>query len=122
MDRAALTSLLDEVRTGALPPDEAARRLAGVLPGTGGSEAPGAPGEGPLAWRIDHHRALRCGAPEVVLGSGKTPAALVEIAREVLARSERLLVTRVDAERAARLCAAFPAAVHHEAARAVTVH
>ena len=120
MDRAALTSLLAAVRAGAIPPDEAAERLAGVLPGTPG--APGAEAAPGSSWRIDHHRALRCGAPEVVLGSGKTPEALVAIAHEVLSRSERLLVTRVDEQRAARLLDAVPGAVHHEAARAVTVH
>ena len=119
MDRAALESLLADVRAGALPPDEAAERLAGVLPGVPGGT--GGEGREPAAWRIDHHRALRCGASEVVLGATKSPDALVAIAHEVLSRSDRLLVTRVDAERAARLLAAFPDGVHHVAARAVTV-
>jgi NCAIR mutase (PurE)-related protein len=120
MDRAALDRLLDDVRVGRVRPDDAADRLAGVLPGAPGAEGDPASAAAP-AWCIDHHRALRCGAAEVVLGSAKTPEHLVAIAHEVLRRSERLLVTRVDEERAARLCAALPDAVHHEAARAVTV-
>jgi pyridinium-3,5-biscarboxylic acid mononucleotide synthase len=123
MDRAALDRLLDDVRGGRVRPDDAADRLSAVLPGApgAGSDAADGAADGSPAWRIDHHRALRCGAAEVVLGSAKTPEHLVAIAHEVLRRSDRLLVTRVDAERAERLCAAIPDAVHHEAARAVTV-
>jgi NCAIR mutase (PurE)-related protein len=125
MDRAALESLLADVRAGSLPPGEAAERLAGVVPGVrgagGAGETGGAGDPEHTAWRIDHHRAIRCGAAEVVLGSAKTPDALVAIAREILSRSDALLVTRVDEERAARLLAAFPDAVHHAEARAVTV-
>lgn len=115
MDRTQLQRLLSDVRAGAVAPGEAAERIAGVLPG-----GDGAPGE-TAAFRIDHHRALRCGAPEVVLGSGKTPDDLVRIASEVLSRAARLLVTRVDGQRAERLLAALPDAVFHERARCVTV-
>ncbi|MFM8979947.1 MAG: nickel pincer cofactor biosynthesis protein LarB [Planctomycetia bacterium] len=118
MDRSALLRLLDEVRAGSLPQEAAAERIAAVLPGA----APAAAAhDAAQAFRIDHHRALRCGAPEVVLGSGKAPADLARIAHEVLARAPRLLVTRVDAERVAALQAALPDAVHHERARCVTV-
>ena len=81
---------------------------------------PGADG-GPAVAHVDHHRALRCGFPEVVYGPGKTPDDLVRIAREILSRSERLLVTRVEGEPLARLLAAVPDAVHHARARAVSV-
>src|SRR5262245_43238607 len=99
MDRAALDRLLDDVRGGRVRPDDAADRLAAVLPGAPGAEsAASADGvAGTPAWRIDHHRALRCGAAEAVLGSAKAPDQLVAIAHEVLRRSDRLLVTRVDA-------------------------
>jgi NCAIR mutase (PurE)-related protein len=70
---------------------------------------------------VDHHRPLRGGVPEVVLGSAKTPADLVDIARAILEQGERLLVTRVDEQRLDALADAFPDAVHHERARAVTV-
>ncbi len=115
MDRDHLDDLLQKVRDGTVDVAEAARAIAGILPQAG------APGSAARPWTIDHHRGVRCGFPEVVYGEAKTPDDLVSIAAEVLRRSETLLVTRVDAERAARLLAAFPDARHHERARAVVV-
>ncbi|RMG16530.1 MAG: nickel pincer cofactor biosynthesis protein LarB [Planctomycetota bacterium] len=68
---------------------------------------------------VDHHRELRCGAPEVVYGEGKTPAQLAEIARAIVERGTTLLVTRVDAERAQAVLAAVPDAEHDPLARTV---
>jgi NCAIR mutase (PurE)-related protein len=116
VNREDVLQLLEEVRRGGVPVADAAERLAGVLPGTRSD----AHGVAPVA-HIDHHRALRCGFPEVVLGESKTPADLVAIAREVLERSPTLLVTRVDEERVRALRDALPDAVHHERARAVSV-
>src|SRR4029453_18557011 len=44
--------------------------------------------------RVDHHRALRQGFPEVVLGLGKTPAQIAGIATEIVRRGSTLMVTR----------------------------
>src|SRR2546422_3591910 len=44
--------------------------------------------------RVDHHRAVRQGFPEVVLGLGKTPAQIAAIATEIVRRGSTLLVTR----------------------------
>src|SRR5207248_2207709 len=44
--------------------------------------------------RVDHHRALRQGFPEVVLGLGKTPAQIAGIAAEIVKRGSTLLITR----------------------------
>jgi len=118
MDRPALEQLLESVRAGDVDVAQAASRLAAVLPGTLGDV--GAVAGGPVA-RVDHHRALRCGFPEVVFGAGKDAADLVAIAHEVLRSSDVLLVTRVDGAKAARLVAEVEGAVHHERARAVTV-
>jgi NCAIR mutase (PurE)-related protein len=71
--------------------------------------------------RVDHHRALRCGFPEVVFGQGKTPAQVVRIAGAILARSGRLLVTRCAPGAADALVRAFPDARREDAARCVTV-
>jgi pyridinium-3,5-biscarboxylic acid mononucleotide synthase len=46
--------------------------------------------------RVDHHRAVRHGFPEVVLGLGKTPAQIGSIAAEIVGRGSTLLVTRAD--------------------------
>jgi pyridinium-3,5-biscarboxylic acid mononucleotide synthase len=50
--------------------------------------------------RVDHHRALRLGAPEVVLGESKTPGQIAGIVRELAAASDNVLVTRVGASKA----------------------
>jgi NCAIR mutase (PurE)-related protein len=47
--------------------------------------------------KIDHHRELRHGMPEVVLGKGKTPEQVLIIARRLLAVSQNVLITRADA-------------------------
>lgn len=70
---------------------------------------------------IDHHRELRQGLPEVVFGEGKSPEQLVIIAQALLASSQNVLVTRVDATRAAALSAAVPEAVYHPVARTVRI-
>ena len=56
---------------------------------------------------LDHDRARRCGAPEVVFGQGKTPAQGVAIARRLLARHGRVFVTRAAPELQQALGAAF---------------
>jgi pyridinium-3,5-biscarboxylic acid mononucleotide synthase len=116
VDRTRLLALLDAVRRGDTDVATAAERLAGFAPSAATHGADGTP-----VAVVDHHRALRCGFPEVVYAPGKTPDDLVRIATEILKRSDRLLVTRVDGEALARLLAAVPDAVHHARARAVTV-
>src|ERR1700704_1289510 len=46
--------------------------------------------------RVDHHRSIRQGFPEVVLGLGKTPAQIAAIAAEIVDRGSTLLVTRAS--------------------------
>ena len=58
--------------------------------------------------KVDHHRALRLGVPEVVFGPGKTPEQIVAIARALRAREESVIVTRLDADSAAALREAMP--------------
>jgi NCAIR mutase (PurE)-related protein len=48
--------------------------------------------------RIDHHRALRQGFPEVIFGQGKTPAQVVAIAERIVAHGDSLLATRLSEE------------------------
>ncbi len=57
---------------------------------------------------VDHHRALRVGIPEVVLGAGKSDEHLEGIVREIAGAGHHALVTRLDADTAARLCAKIP--------------
>ena len=48
--------------------------------------------------KVDHHRALRHGMPEVILASGKAPSQVAAIARQLLKRNKNLLITRADKE------------------------
>ena len=52
--------------------------------------------------KVDHHRGLRDWMPEVVLGEGKTAEQIVGISRTLLEHADRLLVTRIQPEAAAR--------------------
>ncbi len=46
--------------------------------------------------KIDHHRALRCGMPEVILAKGKTPEQVAQIAARLLEQSRNMLATRAN--------------------------
>ncbi len=71
--------------------------------------------------KVDHHRELRTGSPEVIYGPGKTPEELARIGQAVARRGHALLATRLSPEGAEALLKALPAAEHHERARAVTL-
>src|SRR5262244_1105537 len=62
--------------------------------------------------RVDHHRSVRQGFPEVVLGLGKTPAQIAAISAEIVARGSTLLVTRASAEAYEAVRAGIPNAVY----------
>ena len=71
--------------------------------------------------KIDHHRALRDCLPEVVLGQGKSPEQVAEIARRLAERADRVLVTRADRPTFEAVQSALPDAAYHETARAITL-
>lgn len=71
--------------------------------------------------RVDHHRSVRCGFPEVILCQGKRPEHITEIARTILKRSSYLLATRADRAAYEAVVEAHPRAEYHELARCVTV-
>jgi NCAIR mutase (PurE)-related protein len=67
--------------------------------------------------RLDHHRALRRGFPEVIFAQGKTPEQVAAIFLRLQERSDRVLATRVSAEMHAAIRDALPEATYHPAAR-----
>lgn len=71
--------------------------------------------------KVDTHRHLRRGFPEVVFGEGKTPEQIVKICTSLRARKQPVLVTRTTERAYRKLRAAFPNAVFHRTARAVTI-
>jgi hypothetical protein len=100
--RDRVLELLADVAAGARSPEQALERLA-WLP----VEEIGDDGAAPFA-RLDHHRALRQGHPEVVFGPGKSPDHLVEICRAFQRRGDGFLVTRLEPDALDHLAGAFP--------------
>jgi hypothetical protein len=109
MDRNSIKELLEQVRSGAMDMESAIQRLRAL------------PFEDLGFARIDHHRHIRCGFPEVIFCQGKRPAEVVEIAKALMAHGKRLLATRADEETIALLKREFPDATHYERARAISV-
>lgn len=71
--------------------------------------------------KVDHHRALRHGTPEVILGQGKSPDQVEGIARALLARSQNVLITRANPEIAERIQSLSEGAEYFPASRVVRV-
>jgi NCAIR mutase (PurE)-related protein len=71
--------------------------------------------------KIDHHRSVRQGFPEVILGLGKSPDQVAAIAAQIVARGNPLLVTRAEAVAWQAVKAAVPNAEYHALARCITV-
>ena len=88
MDADQLRGLLKEVAQGSCSTDEALERLEHM------------PFEDLGFAKVDHHRSLRHGMPEVILGRGKTVSEVREISKTLLRRSKNLLVTRASQEMA----------------------
>lgn len=72
--------------------------------------------------RVDHHRALRRGFPEVILGQGKNTEQIRNIAIQMLSVNSRLLITRTTAECHKALRKEIPDAVYHKEAGVITVN
>ncbi len=99
MTPSSLLKLLGEVERGALTPEAAAERLATL------------PFEDLGHSRVDHHRSLRAGLPEVVFAAGKTAAQTVDIVSSLAASGVDVLVTRAR-HRHGRSCAREASSCH----------
>jgi pyridinium-3,5-biscarboxylic acid mononucleotide synthase len=108
-----LQRLLDDVRAGATDTNSATQRILEALRA--------APFEDLGFARVDTHRPLRQGFPEVILGLGKTPAQIAAIALRIVEQGQSLLVTRAQPEAYEAVRAVIPSAVHHPQARAITL-
>jgi NCAIR mutase (PurE)-related protein len=114
MDRAQIESLLNEVREGRTEVNDALARLRDM------------PFEDIGFAKVDHHRALRTGMPEVIFSAGKTPAQVAHIFARMAQHGGNVLATRASAEmfRAVRELETFGAqqrAEYHETARCITL-
>ena len=109
MDRDSLKRLLDEVAGGKTGVDEAVERLRTL------------PFEDTGYARIDHHRELRRGFPEVIFCEGKTPEQITGIATRILEHGSDLLATRCVPEQFAAISGSIEGAVYHEEGRLFAV-
>jgi NCAIR mutase (PurE)-related protein len=108
-----LQDLLEQVARGELDVESAHDRLIDALRAR--------PFEDLGFARVDHHRAIRQGFPEVVLGLGKTPAQIAAIAAEIASRGSTLLVTRATDEAYAAVQEKLPAATYYSAAAIIAL-
>ncbi|MCB9487417.1 MAG: nickel pincer cofactor biosynthesis protein LarB [Deltaproteobacteria bacterium] len=108
MNRDTLTTLFKQVALGEIEPEDAAERIASL------------PFEELDFAKIDHHRQLRRGFPEVVFAEGKSSEHLLGILDHLASRDTPILLTRVDAAKAEVLAAAHPTLTHNALAR--TMH
>lgn len=112
MDRNLLLKLLDDVRAGRVAPEAAAQQI-GAVPF---AEVVHTVGHS----LIDHHRELRTGVPEIVFGASKTAEQIAGTLGE-LGKRGAAIATRVDADKAAAVKKALPAATYHELPRILSI-
>jgi len=71
--------------------------------------------------RIDHHRSLRRGFPEIIFGQGKTPEQIEQIFSRQAAAGHNVLGTRIASAAASLVRRSFPNAEYNSAARTLTL-
>ncbi|HYP27718.1 MAG TPA: nickel pincer cofactor biosynthesis protein LarB [Blastocatellia bacterium] len=86
MNREDIKKLIEEVRAGRMGADQAADKLSHL------------PYEDISFARVDHHREMRVGFPEVILGEGKTVEQIFKISERILLNSSNLLISRTSKE------------------------
>jgi len=100
-----LTSLLEAVQAGDVSPAAALEQLRDL------------PFEDLGFAKLDHHRTLRTGYPEVIFGAGKTAEQIVAIARRLHTAEHNVMITRLDATVAERVRLELPDLLYSPAAR-----
>jgi hypothetical protein len=109
MDQEQLRLLFEQVKTGAVDVDAAIGRMRHL------------PFEDLGFAKLDHHRALRHGMPEVVFGKGKTPEQVAELATHLLQEAPNILITRADPVMAGLVCKQVPDAEYFPLSGAIRV-
>jgi NCAIR mutase (PurE)-related protein len=105
----SIRKLFEQVRAGKLAPDDAVARLRHL------------PFEDLGFAKVDHHRALRVGMPEVILGEGKTPAQVAGIFARLAKHGGNILATRASEKQFSAVKKKNRAAEYHELARAIVL-
>jgi pyridinium-3,5-biscarboxylic acid mononucleotide synthase len=110
MNRQGIEHLLLSVKEGDLTVEEALARLKDL------------PYEELGFAKVDHHRGLRTGHPEVIFCQGKTTEQVVKIMDSLAAQSVNILATRVSPEQAEALLLRFPESIYNQLARCIVVN
>jgi NCAIR mutase (PurE)-related protein len=105
----SIRKLFEQVRAGKLEPDEAVERIRHL------------PFEDLGFAKVDHHRALRVGAPEVILAQGKTAAQVSTIFKTLAQHGRNVLATRANKQQFAAVRKVVRGVIFEEAARAITL-
>ena len=105
----SIRKLFEEVRKGKLSPDEAVERLRYL------------PFEDLEFAKVDHHRLLRVGMPEVIFGQAKTPLQVAQIFTRLAKHGSNVLATRATAAQFAAVKKKVPKAEYRERARAIVL-
>ena len=109
MDAERLVELLQKVQQGKISVEQAVGRLRHL------------PFEDLGFAKVDHHRALRVGMPEVILGERKTPAQVAAIFQKLARHGGNVLATRADLKQFAAVKKKVRAAEYRELARAIVL-
>src|SRR4051794_5195966 len=109
MNADAIRKLFEQVRTGKLSPDDAVDRLRHL------------PFEDLGFAKVDHHRALRAGMPEVVFGQRKTSFQVAQIFARLAKHGGNVLATRATVEQFKAVKKKVPKAEYRELARAIVL-
>lgn len=109
MNTESIRKLFEQVRAGELTPDDAVQQLRHL------------PFEDLGFAKVDHHRALRVGMPEVVFGERKTPAQVAAIFQRLAKHGSNVLATRASKEQFAAVKKVVRGAKYEEAARAIVL-
>ena len=109
MNAESIRKLFDQVRRGKLTPDDAVQRLRHL------------PFEDLGFAKVDHHRALRVGMPEVILGERKSPANLAQIFARLAKQGGNILATRADEKQFAAVRKKVRGAEYRKLARAIVL-
>jgi len=109
LNQESIRKLFQQVRRGAVSPDEAVARLRHL------------PFEDLEFAKIDHHRTLRVGMPEVIFGQGKSPAQMAQIFSHLARHEGNILATRVTREQFAAVRKKVRKAEYRELARAIVL-
>src|SRR5438445_6005063 len=105
MNQSELLKILESVKAGELAPDKAIERLRHL------------PFEDLGFAKVDQHRALRRGVPEVIFGEGKSAAQIAAIGARVVASGANLVITRLEPKKARELRRRLRAVIYHPEAR-----